>query len=123
MLLSIKALALCALKTGIKRPSVPISRSSRSHTFYTSTSQRLYPSPYRTPCKLAYIKPCKCWQLQPYVNLDPNDQVRDGLRGSPDPMLEAKGKMTLEDDLLEIGEVVVSPDGLLHPDTACMPFY
>ena len=65
---------------------------------------------------LAYIKPCKCCQLQPYVHLSP--KAPDGpVKGSLDSLMQ--DGMPLEDDDLDMGEVEVSSDGLLHPETAC----
>ena len=65
---------------------------------------------------LAYIKPCKCCRLQPYIHLNPKNP-KGPVKGSLDPMMP--GGMPLEDDDLELGEVEISSDGLLHPETAC----
>ena len=72
----------------------------------------------RTPCRLEYVKPCKCWQLQKYVHLNPSDPDNENVEGSLDSVIGEAG-IPLAEDELEIGEVAVSSDGLLHPETAC----
>lgn len=70
------------------------------------------------PYKLMYVVPCKCWQLQNYVHLNPGDRENKKTKGSLDSIIGDQG-MKLEEDYLEMGEVVVSEDGLLHPGMAC----
>lgn len=80
-------------------------------------SRKPYPLLSTTPCKLAYFKPCKCSQLQQYVHLNPHDPNGDRVKGS----LDAKypDAMELEADDLYLGEVKVSSDGMIHPESAC----
>lgn len=73
----------------------------------------------RTPCKLAYIKPCKCWQLQPYVHLDPLRARNRYPQGSLDSIVEDPDGPSFAHYPLDIGEVAVAHDGLLHPHSAC----
>ena len=70
------------------------------------------------PCKLAYVTPCKCWRLQNYVKFHPGEPDYEDVRGSLDPVI-GKDSFRLHEQYLEIGEVTVSSDGLLHPDSAC----
>ena len=72
-----------------------------------------------TPCELAYIKPCQCWQFQQYVDLnarDPTGEVRK-IKGSLDVLMP--DGILLEDDELELGEVEVSREGVIDPENAC----
>ena len=98
--------------------SIKITAPSRLHRQFSYLAKRKpYPFLSRTPCMLAYLKPCVCQQLQPYVHLNPQDPDRDYTKGTlDDPGDEA---VPLEDDYLEVGEVAISSDGLLHPETAC----
>ena len=57
-----------------------------------------------TPCKLFNITSCRCWKLHKLVVLNPEDADN------------------LEVDDAEIGEVNVSPDGLIHPEDPCRCF-
>ena len=66
---------------------------------------------------LAYIKPCKCCQLQPYIHLNPKNP-KSPVKGSLDSFILPDG-IPLEDDDLELGEVEISSDGLIHPESAC----
>lgn len=59
--------SLCNKKR-IRAVAPPISQRQRN--FCVSPVRRLYPVPVLTPCKMAYIKTCKCWQLREYVYLD-----------------------------------------------------
>lgn len=87
--------------------------------------------PFHTPCKLAYIKPCLCYQLQAYIDLNPQGPDGFRLKGESRPWradiprlkgsldsLQYSGEGPLSVQYLDHGEVVVSPDGLLHPHTA-----
>ena len=86
-----------------------------SHTSVAETTQLLS----FFPCKLAYIKPCKCWQLQKYVDLKPNGSDDGDIKGSLDPLL---GKYNgLQDQDLDFGDLPVSLDGLIRPENACNP--
>ena len=94
--------------------------SSARHRYHSAPGLAIQgTSPFtRTPCKLAYIKSCKCWQLQNYAHLNPDDPNSSRVKGSLDSLIGPEG-IPLADDELEIGEVAVSSDGLLHPETAC----
>ena len=77
----------------------------------------------RTPCKLAYVKACKCWPLQPYTNLNPSDPNGENVKGSLDSIsIIGKDGLALKDDFYDFGEVKVSSDGLLHPPNASESF-
>lgn len=65
--------------------------------------------------------PCKCWQLQEYTNLYPDRDENETLKGSFDSIMS--DGVLLDDDMLEIGEAVVSSDGLMYPDRACKYFH
>ena len=86
-----------------------------SHTSVAGTPQLLS----FFPCNLAYIKPCKCWQLQKYVDLKPDGLDDENITGSLDPLL---GKYNgLQDRYLDFGDIPVSLDGLIRPENACNP--
>ena len=70
-----------------------------------------------TPCKLAYFRVCKCYQIQPYVHLNPKDPDGKNVKGSLDSLL-GEGE-TLQDQWHDVGEVAVAADGLIYPDTGC----
>ncbi len=74
------------------------------------------------PCKLAYITPCNCWKLQPYVRSNSDDPNDENVKGSLDSVLGEYGT-PLADDLLEIGEVNVHGDGMIRLDDGCELFY
>ena len=80
-------------------------------------SRKPYPLLSTTPCELAYIKPCKCSQLQQYIHFNPQDPNNGRVKGT----LDAKypDAMELQADDLYVGEVEVSSDGLIHPESAC----
>ena len=82
-----------------------------------TTAKDPLPLTTKTPCELAYIKPCKCWRLQPYVYLDPEGPENENVKGSLDPIPGKNGGF--EFDFLDFGEVKLSDDGLLHSETAC----
>ena len=67
----------------------------------------------KIPCKLAYIKSCKCWQLQPYVQLVPDDLEGGLINGSLDEMTGL-----LMDQELDICDVSISSNSLFHPTAA-----
>ena len=92
-------------------------RKKHSRSFSSLAIRKPYPLLSKTPCELAYIKPCKCCQLQPYVHLNPHDPDGEKVRGSLDPIMP-HGSL-LEEDTHDIGEVAISEDGLLHPESAC----
>lgn len=89
----------------------------RSRLYSNLPGRKPYPLLSKTPCTVAYIKPCKCSQFQPYVHLNPEDPDGDNVIGSLDPIMP-KG-YSITDEHLDYGEVEVSSDGLLHPETAC----
>ena len=65
---------------------------------------------------MIYVKPCRCWKLQNHTKSYTGD--KDLIKGSLDPLIDdAHDK--LDEQVLEIGEVAASSDGLLHPETAC----
>ena len=67
---------------------------------------------------MAYFRECKCWKLQEQVDLNPNDPKNERVLRSLDSLNIGR----LEDEDLIIGEVTVSSDGLVHPESACKPF-
>ena len=70
------------------------------------------------PRDLSYVSPCKCWTLQKYCHLTPSNRGYDRSRkGSLDP-IRGPNSPPLKDDIIEIGEVNVSDDGMLHPGIA-----
>ena len=95
--------------------SRPAPRRCQSST--TSNPQLLS----KFPCSLAYITPCKCWKLQKRVFFNPDDPDNEKVKGSLDSITGAFEDKCFElrDQYLEIGEVNVSSDGLLHPENAC----
>lgn len=65
------------------------------------------------PCRLVYITSCRCWKLQKYVDFDPEYLWYAKLPSTPGVDAGQAGLCT------DLGEVNVTPDGLLHPETAC----
>lgn len=100
----------------IQRSALTVTAINR-RLFSSLAIRKPYPLLSKTPCKLAYIKPCKCCQLEPYTHLNPQDPDAE-LKGSLDSFNLPDG-CPLEDDWYDRGEVAVSSDGLLHPETAC----
>lgn len=76
------------------------------------------PTLSKTPCRMAYIKFCKCWKLHPYVHLVPNDPNGNLVKGSLDKVV-GQTCSALMDQELDVGDVSVSSNGLLYPETAC----
>ena len=100
-----------------KSPQRFLPAAFRVRTFTELTAQGTYPLHSRTPCGLAYIKECSCWQLQKYIHLNPKDPHGYHVKGSLDPVIG--DGILLKDDFYHFGEVGVSQDGLIHPESAC----
>ena len=92
-------------------------KSFSRHFSDLALSRKPYPLLSTTPCKLAYFKSCKCSQLQQYVHFNPKDPDGNRVKGSLDARYP--DAVPLNDDNLYLGEVEVSSDGMIHPETAC----
>ena len=99
------------------RPTMPTRLNLSVRLFSNLALRKPYPLLSETPCKLAYIKSCKCCQLRPYIHFHPQDPHGEKVKGSLDSIMP--NGILLEDDSYDIGEVAISPDGLLRPETAC----
>ena len=75
----------------------------RTQSFADLTTDGRFSLLHRTPCVMAYIRSCKCWQLQKYVHLNPNDPHGFKVKGSLDSVIG--DGIHLEDDLYHLGEV------------------
>ena len=59
----------------------------------------------QTPCPLVYIKGCKCWQLQKYTHLNPEDPDGAHVKGSLDSLIG--DGIPLNADNYHFGEVSI----------------
>ena len=98
------------------RRTIPTRPDDSVCLFSNLALRKPYPLLSETPCKLAYIKPCKYYQLRPDVHLHPQDPHGEKVKESLDAIMP--NRIPLEDDSHDIGEVAISPDRLLHPETA-----
>ncbi len=111
----------CSLLQNLKLwHSTPLATAVKGRPFSELAIRKAYPLLSKTPYKLAYIKPCKCCQLEPYTHLNPQSP-NAALKGSLDSF-NLPDDCPLEDDCYYRREVAVSQDGLLHPSTACEVF-
>lgn len=67
------------------------------------------------PSKVAYIKPCRCWHLRPFIDFDPEEKDTEPFERSY-RLIGDEGEYSSS---CELGEVAVDKDGLLHPKSAC----
>ena len=88
----------------------------QSQVIARSESTARYIRLTRTPCRLIYVKPCRCWKFQNHTKLYTGDE--NIIKGSLDPLFD-ESHDKLYEQVLEIGEVATSSDGLLHPESAC----
>lgn len=111
------------LQTGtlpnLSRPSHRTIKSISWTPTATLSPKTVYFSPPLTkfPSKLAFIKPCRCWHLRPYVDFD-----TDGKHTLPcerSHRLIGDESDYLSFQTCDLEEVTVGKNGLLDPETAC----